>query len=46
LIQLIINLLVVFVIIPSEYSISLSILVLSILIFVYLIIKNKVSKFL
>ena len=44
-IQLIVNLLVVFVIIPNEYSISLSILVLSILIFIYLIIKNKVSKF-
>ena len=45
LIQLFINLSVIFIIIPSEHSISLSILVLSVLISIYLIIKNKVSKF-
>ena len=44
-IQLFINLIVLFVILPSEYSVLLSMLVLFILVLIYLIIKRKVSKF-
>ena len=44
-VQLLINLIVLLVIIPSEYSLSLSMLILCILVVVYLIIKKRVSEF-
>ena len=44
-VQLLINLIVLLVIIPSEYSLSLSMLILCILVVIYLIIKKRVSEF-
>ena len=43
-VQFFINLFVLFIIIPSKYSVSLSILALCILVAIYLIVKGKVSK--